>query len=56
MGQQQLTCGQSLNRQNDDLFQMARGNVLAQRNGYGLARPFLDSQAPPEMNAEWLDK
>ncbi|MCV3211840.1 type III effector protein [Mesorhizobium sp. YC-39] len=35
---------------------MARDNLLADRNEYGWALPFLDGGATPEKNAGWLDK
>lgn len=55
-GQWQLYGG-SQNKHNDDLcIDIARANVLAQKNGYGLALPFLDANAPAEMNAELLDR
>ncbi|WP_445219707.1 XopAD/skwp family type III secretion system effector [Bradyrhizobium sp. Pa8] len=37
-------------------IEMARDNVLADRNGYGWALPFLDGGATPEKNAGWLDR
>ncbi|WP_284274063.1 XopAD/skwp family type III secretion system effector [Bradyrhizobium iriomotense] len=37
-------------------IEMARDNVLADRNGYGWALPFLDRGATPEKNAGWLNR
>ncbi|WP_084801755.1 XopAD/skwp family type III secretion system effector [Bradyrhizobium sp. Ec3.3] len=37
-------------------IEMARDNVLAERNGYGSALPFLDGGATPGKNAGWLDR
>lgn len=34
---------------------LARTNVLAQQNGYGLALVFLDAAVPPEENTRRLD-
>lgn len=37
-------------------IEMARDNVLADRNEYGWALPFLDGGATPGKNAGWLDR